>query len=168
MLADIRDTLRIVQRDKDAFVEAVLKHIDNTATKQRSQLEREARELKKRVDDLEARFDRMYEDRLNGLLSDRKFKELADKTEAEQEAARARLAEVMSMLDGNDDSRERIEDFAERVLRYTDITALDREILNTLVDTITIGDRIQTPEGVKQKITVNYRFMRRQKTAEAA
>ena len=61
VLADIRDTLRIVQRDKDAFVEAVLKHIDNTATKQRSQLEREARELKKRVDDLEARFDRMYE-----------------------------------------------------------------------------------------------------------
>ena len=168
VLADIRDTLRIVQRDKDAFVEAVLKHIDNTATKQRSQLEREARELKKRVDDLEARFDRMYEDRLNGLLSDRKFKELAEKTEAEQEAARARLAEVMSMLDGNDDSRERIEDFAERVLRYTDITALDREILNTLVDTITIGDRIQTPDGVEQKITVNYRFMRRQKTAEAA
>ena len=168
VLADIRDTLRIVQRDKDAFVEAVLKHIDNTATKQRSQLEREARELKKRVDDLEARFDRMYEDRLNGLLSDRKFKELADKTEAEQEAARARLTEVMSILEGNDDSRERIEDFAERVLRYTDITALDREILNTLVDTITIGDRIQTPDGVEQKITVNYRFMRRQKTAEAA
>ncbi len=168
VLADIRDTLREVRRDKEAFVEAVLKHIDNTATKQRSQLEREARELKKRVDDLEARFDRMYEDRLNGLLSDRKFKELADKTEAEQEAARARLTEVMSILEGNDDSRERIEDFAERVLKYTEIDRLDREILNTLVDTIIIGDRIQTEDGVSQTITVNYRFMRRQKTVVAA
>ena len=168
MLADIKDTLREVRQDKEAFVEAVLKHIDMTATKQRSQLEREARELKKRVDDLEARFDRMYEDRLNGLLSDRKFKELADKTETEQEAARTRLAEVMELLDGNDDSRERIEQFAERILQYTEIDRLDREILNTLVDTIIIGDRIQTKDGARQTITVNYRFMRRQKKEVAA
>ncbi len=124
------------------------------------------REIKR--GDLEARFDRMYEDRLNGLLSDRKFKELAEKTEAEQEAARERLAEVMAMLEGNDDSRECIEQFAERALQYTEIDRLDREILNTLVDTITIGDRIQTKDGVSQTITVNYRFMRRQKKEVAA
>jgi len=39
------------------------------------------------------------------------------------------------------------------------IKELDREILNRLVDSIIIGDRIKTSEGVKQSIRINYKFL---------
>ena len=168
MLADIKDTVHVVQENAEGFIEAVMKQVDGERMQQRESREKEMRDLKKRIADLDARFDQMYEDRLSGLLSDTKFKELASRSEAEQTAARERLAELEAMVETSADQERDLKQFVELASRYTEIETLDRELLNTLVDSIVIGDRIHTGDGARQTITVNYRFMRRQKREIAA
>ena len=168
VLADIKDTVHVVPEDAEGFIEAVMKQVDGERMQQRESREKEMRDLKKRIADLDARFDQMYEDRLSGLLSDTKFKELASRSEAEQTAARERLAELEAMVETSADQERDLKQFVELASRYTEIETLDRELLNTLVDSIVIGDRIHTGDGARQTITVNYRFMRRQKREVAA
>ena len=121
--------------------------------------EREIADLSKRIGELSAKYDRLYDDRLDGILSDRKFKEMAERVEAEQNRAEERLAELKETLANTADTRQNLEDFLEIAERYQDVMELDKEMLNRLISTITVGKKIQTGRGSTQEITVNYRFI---------
>jgi len=49
--------------------------------------------------------------------------------------------------------------FIETVQHYTDVTELNREILNRLIDKIVVGDKVKTADGYTQNITIYYRFL---------
>lgn len=101
----------------------------------------------------------MYEDRLSGLLPERKFRELAEKSEAEREKLIARLDEIKIQLESQETSEDNISQFLEIAKKYTDIQELDAEILNRLIDKIVVGNKVKTPDGYTQNITIYYRFV---------
>ena len=43
--------------------------------------------------------------------------------------------------------------------QYDEVTELDKELLNRLVDSIVVGDRIKAANGCEQVVTVNYKFI---------
>ncbi len=139
----------------------VLKKIGDADRQEDHQTEHEIAELEKRIAELETRFDRIYDDRLDGLLSEKKFRELSEKCEAEQAKAEARLNELKTVISERCEADQNVDTFIEEIDRYDDISALDKEILNRLVESITVGDRIKTSHGSTQEITVNYRFIGR-------
>ena len=151
--------LYAVQENREAFMEMVLKKVGDSDDTGRQLMEREIADLTKRIEELSLKYDRLYDDRLDGLLSDRKFKEMAERVEAEQNRAEERLAELKETLANTEDTRQNLEDFLEIAERYQDVTELDKEMLNRLISTITVGKKIQTGRGSTQEITVNYRFI---------
>jgi len=159
VLSDIKQMLYAVQENREAFMKMVLKKIGDSDDTGRQLMEREIADLSKRIGELSAKYDRLYDDRLDGLLSDRKFKEMAERVEAEQNRAEERLAELKETLANTADTRQNLEDFLEIAERYQDVTELDKEMLNRLVSTITVGKKIKTEQGTTQEITVNYRFI---------
>ena len=84
---------------------------------------------------------------------------MAERVEAEQNRSEERLAELKETLANTVDTRQNLEDFLEIAERYQDVTELDKEMLNRLVSTITVGKKIKTEQGTTQEITVNYRFI---------
>lgn len=159
VLSDIKQMLYSVQENREAFMKMVLKKIGDSDDTGRQLMEREIADLSKRIGELSAKYDRLYDDRLDGILSDRKFKEMAERVEAEQNRAEERLAELKETLANTVDTRQNLEDFLEIAERYQDVTELDKEMLNRLVSTITVGKKIKTEQGTTQEITVNYRFI---------
>ena len=151
--------LYAVQENREAFMKMVLKKIGDSDDTGRQLMEREIADLTKRISELSAKYDRLYDDRLDGILSDRKFKEMAERVEAEQNRSEERLAELKETLANTVDTRQNLEDFLEIAERYQDVTELDKEMLNRLVSTITVGKKIKTEQGTTQEITVNYRFI---------
>lgn len=168
VLADIQDILRMVQEDKEAFYETVMSKISATETKNAAAMQREARDLEERVQTLERKYDMMYEDRLSGIISDTKFRDMAAKCEEEQRAAEARLQELRQSIEAIGMQDTAVREFIDAAEKYTTITELDRELLHTLVDSIVIGDRVRTADGIQQTITVNYKFMGRTAAVGAA
>jgi Site-specific recombinases, DNA invertase Pin homologs len=159
VLSDVKQMLYAVQENKEAFMEMVLKKIGDSDDTGRQLMEREIADLTKRISELSAKYDRLYDDRLDGLLSDRKFKEMAERVEAEQNRAEERLGELKETLANTTDTRQNLEDFLEIAERYQDVTELDKEMLNRLISTITVGKKVKTEQGTTQEITVNYRFI---------
>jgi len=168
VLADIQDILRMVQEDKEAFYETVMSKISATETKNAAAMQREARDLEERVQTLERKYDMMYEDRLSGIISDTKFRDMAAKCEEEQRAAEARLQELRQSIEAIGTQDTAVREFIDAAEKYITITELDRELLHTLVDSIVIGDRVRTADGIQQTITVNYKFMGRTAAVGAA
>ena len=159
VLRDIQQMLYEVKNNKEEFLRMVMAKINADDASEGQQIEREIEALEKRIAELEAKFDRLYDDRLDGILSDKKFKELSAKCEAEQESASTRLAELKSQAADRTDSVQGITQFMKTAEQYDEVTELDKELLNRLVDSIVVGDRIKTTGGCEQVVTVNYKFI---------
>lgn len=159
VLRDIQQVLYEVKNNEEEFFNMVMAKLNADDITSEQQSEREIETLEKRISELESKFDRLYDDRLDGILSDKKFKELSSKCEAEQEVVSARLAELKAQMADRTDSRQGIAEFMRTVEQYDEVTELDEELLNRLVDSIVVGDRIRTAFGCEQEITVNYKFI---------
>lgn len=159
VLTDIRNIIGYVKANREEFVRKTVSKIEACDSSDLKLITSEIDELEKREVELDRRFDRLYEDRLDGILSDKKFKELAAKCEAEQDSVKERLEELRAKTAVYADYESNAEMFVRLIDRYDAVDALDKELLNRLVDSIIVGDRTATPSGIVQRITVNYKFV---------
>lgn len=159
VLTDINDVLKMIREDKDAFIHKVLHKLDNDSDNEDERIENQIKVLNARVAELDRKFDQLYEDRFNGVLSDRKFKELSSKCETEQDEARARLEMLTKKQQTSKSTEYGVEQFVEMAEQYGELKELDGEILNRLIQSIVVGDRIKVGAENEQDITVNYRFI---------
>jgi len=159
VLTDLQEMLKSLQDDKEHFIEGVLQKVQSACGSEQGGIEKEIETLTFRITELKKRFEQLYEDRLSGILSDQKFKELSEKCESEQTTAEIRLGVLQQQLDTQDVTDREVEGFIRLAKQYQCPTTLDRELLNRLIDSITIGDRTKEGSVCQQTITVNYKFI---------
>ena len=159
VLHDIQHVLYQVMNNKEEFLRMVMAKINADADTADCQIVQEITSLQNRISELEARFDRLYNDRLDGILSDKKFKEMSAKCESEQETLTAKLTELQKQLDKGAATEADVKQFMKIAEDYWGVTSLDKQLLNRLVESIVIGERTKNGAGVEQEIAINYRFV---------
>lgn len=127
-----------------------------------SEQERTSHEItlaEKRIRELDDKFNKLYDDRLEGMLSDNRFRELSARCEDEQAKLKTRLEELKSQVNQQEETESNVSRFVDEAKRYSNIKELDREILNRLIDKIVVSDSV-IENGVKtQKIRIFYKFL---------
>lgn len=121
------------------------------------QQESEAKALKKRlsreqkrIKELNTLIKKIYEDNVNGKLSDKWFEMLLADYETEQSELELSVATLEKILDDYQENADNVDKFIELVHRYTDFTKLTTPMIHEFVDKIVVheadkssGDRIQ-------------------------
>ena len=108
---------------------------------------------------MDKRFDLLYEDRLNGTISETKFREITKRWEVEQEELHTKMESLQKQLSDVRNAEEGTRQFADLLDQYTQVEELNTELLNRLIDKIIIGDRNRVDGEIKQKITIQYKFV---------
>ena len=144
--------------NKEEFISKVLNNIENMDGEEKY-IENELKALEEKIAELDRKFEQLYDDRLNGILSDRKFQDLSTKCESEQDIARARRAELIKIQDNSQTSLYAVERFVELAESMETLIELDNEILNRLINSIVVGDRIKKDGRIEQHISINYNFI---------
>lgn len=148
-----------IRKDSDRFRNLVLEKLNNADGQGMTGIQREIEALENRIKELDARFDKLYEDKLDGLLSDRKFKEYSSKCESEQDLLNEQLLELRERMSSQRNADNNVERFIETISEYETITVLDKELLNRLIDKIVVSDKIKTDDGYTQNIKIKYKFI---------
>jgi len=159
VLADIQKKLKVVKLNEDDFIKRVLKKLGSTDNHQKERVLEEISALEIRIKSLDNKFDRLYEDRLDGFISDKRFKEMSSKCEDEQQKLSTRLDELKEHLNQQTEMKVNVSSFVETIKQYTDVKVLDKELLNRLIDKIVIGDKVKDDNGYTQRITIYYKFL---------
>ena len=121
-----------------------------------SSLETELQALQSKIDSLTANLDRMYTDRLSGLLPETDFQRIFGRIKLERE----QLEEKRQELELRQKSPVRGEDRArELVQRFIETAGESRELLVSLIE------RVELTEG--KKLIIKFRFARLDETAES-
>ena len=143
---------------EDEFVELVAKN-------KNKELERKIRECKKeleqsmnRVSKIDLIIQRLYEDNVEGKISDEQFIKMTSAYENEQKTLNVRVTELNKIIKNEQEKITNTSNFLNLVKCYTNITKLDAEIIRTFIEKVYIynADTIGTKKIKKIKIVFNF------------
>ena len=113
--------------------------------------------LKRRDEDLDTLFKRIYEDMVSGRLSAERFDKLSSEYETEQKDVKMAILDLQELIDSGEQEQHDLQQFLKNVRKYTDPQELTAEILNDLVDKIVVHAPDKSSGHRKQKIEIYYK-----------
>ena len=129
------------------------KQMDCYTEDKKKQLAAKRRELskaKKRIAEIDALIQKIYEDNASGKLSDERYATLSLSYEEEQKTLKAAVPEMQAYLETETDKTESLQRFIQKVKQITELKTLTPELIHEFVDRIVVyapryldGKRVQ-------------------------
>ena len=157
VLAHMKRVLTYVQQFETAFVKREMEkaNVNRQTSVEKAKLDIVT--LKRRDEDLDVLFKRIYEDMVAGRLSPERFDKLSTQYEEEQKQVRQAVGELQSLIDNREQEAHDLQQFLKSVRKYTDPDELTAEMLNELVDKIIVHAPDKSSGHRRQKIDIYYK-----------
>lgn len=138
LLSGIREITDYVQANEDEFVEMI-------TSRSRAEADRSFRDAKKKLEQSQARsakldgiIQKLYEDNVEGKISDERFMKMTESYESEQRTLESRIAELQWMISTEQEATVNADSFLKLVRKYTDITELTPDLIREFVEKVYI------------------------------
>ena len=156
VLDQIRECAQAALQDEDAVAGRLSDACAAEQSAQREALERSLAKDEERIEMLDKMVLRLYEDRMEGRISEENFDLMLHKTQAEQAQLRERAARDRKKLADEEKLVHDARQWAEAIREYADITELDAATLHRLVKEIVVHESIDA--GRIRHITIEIHF----------
>ena len=157
LLDGIRRVTAFARECEEDFVEMVTKKTRSELDKSMRDSRRELEQAQARIAKLDEIIQRLYEDNIEGKISDERFAKMTANYEAEQQTLEKRVTELKSIMTEEKESALNVDHFLTLVRKYTDIKELTAEIIREFVEKIYVykAERIDGRRVQRIKIVWN-------------
>ena len=144
VLNDIRKHAGLAAENIKEYTDYLISISESKINGEKASFQKEADKSEKRLTEIDTLIQKMYEDKVFGVISSERFIAMTAALETEQKTLKTRYAELSDYLKGQAKKTKSANDFAELISKYTDITELDSELANTLLERLlfTNGKRL--------------------------
>ena len=159
LLEVIKAASTYVKEHEAEFVEKVR---NATALQQESEAKAMKKHLsreQKRINELNTLIKKIYEDNVNGKLSDKRFEMLLADYEAEQSELELSVATLEKALNDYQENADNVDKFIELVHRYTDFTELTTPMIHEFVDKIVVHEADKSTGARIQQIDIYLKYV---------
>ncbi len=159
VLQNLQRVVAYAREDEDEFVRRV---IENKLAVQRTEQEQSKRKLekqKRRITELDAIIQRLYEDNVTGKLTDERFAKLSATYETEQAELKQSVESLSVIVEASEAQAVNIKSFLKIVKKYTEPTELTPQLLHEFVDKIVVHEADKSSGHRIQRIDVHYNFI---------
>ena len=157
--ADIDRHAVKAMKDKEKFINNVLLSMNESNAERSEKVKAEIDKLKKRNDELDQMYIRLYEDYSSEKLSEKKFTMMSAHYEQEQEANEEKLSELERQHKAKSVAVTNAEQFTESLAQCAGMKKLTATVLNTLIEKIEVHNPVMVNGVKEQKLTVYYKFV---------
>ena len=161
VLADIQYRAKCALEDEEKMIADIISRLHINASDDAGNAEKELRKSKSRMTELDRIFANLYEDKVNGDISERNYKQLSAKYETEQIALESRIEELEKAITLRKAAAEDVDTFVNLIKEYSLITKLDTATLHRLIDKIEVYSAEIIDGEKSQKIEIYYKFVGR-------
>lgn len=157
LLDGIRRVTTFARDQEDEFVKMVTKKTRIDLDRSMRDGKRELEQSQARISKLDDIIQRLYEDNIEGKISDERFAKMTANYETEQHILENRVAELKFAMTSEKESALGVEHFLGLVRKYTDIQELTAEIIREFVEKIYVykAERIEGRRVQRIKIVYN-------------
>ena len=150
VLESMQRILLNVQAFEKEFARKQMDCYTEDKKKQLAAKRRELSKAKKRIAEIDALIQKIYEDNASGKLSDERYATLSLSYEEEQKTLKSAVPEMQAYLETETDKTESLQKFVQKVKQITELQALTPELIHEFVDRIVVyapryldGKRVQ-------------------------
>lgn len=159
VLADIRKHAADALADNDELCRKLAGQIGTDKAKQEKTLEKELRAKKARLSEVDNLFQSIYEDKLNGKISERNYQMMGRRYEEEQASLEQAISEMEKQREESGREKNNIEQFTRMIKDYAGIEELSAALLNTLIEKVTVGEPKEVDGERIQEVKIYYKFI---------
>ena len=120
----------------------------------------ELKRLKKRNEELDILFAKLYEDRVCGRITERNFDMLSAKYQAEQASLDENILHLQDAISAEAQNTSNAQNWFDLIKKYRSPTELTAELLNALIEKIVVHEAVKQNDGTReQEVEIYYRFI---------
>lgn len=159
LLYMIQQVTAFAREHEDAFVEMVTKSNAKAVEHEIRESKKEYEQSQTRVSKLDTIIQKLYEDNVEGKISDERFAKMLATYETEQNLLTHRLAELRHIIDAAKEKSSNADSFLRLVKTYTDIKELNAEIIRTFIEKVCVYGNEKPWDRNTKKIKVIFNFI---------
>ncbi len=138
------------------FIKVMIGHSVKVAENGHIRKQRELDALTARDRELDMLFERLYEDNVAGKIDDARFAKMSKRYEQEQGENAKKIKALRLELKKDESKRMDIDDFLEKVRRYTDATTITKRMVAELIDHIEVYHAEKQDGVTNQRVDIHY------------
>ena len=161
LLRELRRITAYAREHEDNFVQLVTRQREKELNRQLRDSNRELAQAEARIQKLDVIMQRLYEDNVDGKISDERFSRMAKTYEDEQRQLESRKVELDAFIATAKEQRLNVDSFLDMIRKYTDITELTAEIIRSFVEKIEVMklEKVPGTRTKKQTIVIHWNFI---------
>ena len=136
LLDGIQKLTAYVKEHESEFVEMITKKSQSELNKSLRECKHELEQAQCRISKLDEIIQKLYEDNVDGKISDERFMKMSASYEAEQETLESRIAELKDFIKCENENSSNADSFISIVKKHSEITELTAEIIREYVEKI--------------------------------
>lgn len=156
---DLQKVCEYVFLHEKEFTDEYLSGSKKETAKFQSKTKAELKRLSERQEEIGRIIRKLYEDNVNGRITDERFDFLAKSYESEGVDLKTRIQELQIALSASVQDEEKLSKFLKVVKSYTKIEELTPEILNSFIEKIYIGETEKYEGRKMQEVEIIYKFI---------
>lgn len=156
---DLQKVCEYVLFHEKEFTDEYLSGSKRETVKFQAKTKAELKRLSERQEEIGRIIRKLYEDNVNGRITDERFDFLAKSYEDEGNDLKTKIQELKNALASSVQEEEKLSKFLKVVKSYTKIEELTPEILNSFIEKIYIGETEKYDGRKMQEVEIIYKFV---------
>lgn len=154
ILSEIKRIVNFTKENTDEFIKMAN---DKANAEFQSSIKDSKRKLEaniQRYEKLDTIIKNLYEDNIDGKLTDERFKKLSEDYEKEQKELKTEIKDLKQLISKEKETKDNTNRFIELVNKYTDIKELTPELLRNFVEKVYISHKEVIDDKKTQRIRI--------------
>lgn len=148
------------QQNEEKLLKRLMGATDRERNAAKKKQAAELRKAEKRKAEIDSLFMKMYEDWSAGRITEYNFNMLSEKYQTEQQELDAKIQQLRSSMEEDQQTAQDAEKWIELIRRYTNITELSADLLNALIEKVVVHEASKNTDGSRmQEVEIYYRFI---------
>ena len=150
----------LAQKDEDKLLKRLLNVSDRERNSAKKKQAAELKKAEKRKAEVDGLFAKMYEDWSAGRITEYNFNMLSEKYQNEQKELETKIRQLHETMEAAVQTAADAEKWIALMKQYVNPVELTAELLNTLIEKITVHEAVKGEDGSReQEVEIYYRFI---------
>ncbi len=159
VLCELRRLSGYLKEDEEAFADLLERKTNKDLLRERKAAEAALQTATARNNEVSRMYEHIYEDNINGKITDERFMQLSHKYDTEQEELKKQMFNLRERLNELEQMKTSKDSFIRAVRRFMELQTLTPILLHELIEKIEVHQIEGTGKNRTQQIVIHYRFV---------
>lgn len=144
---------------KNVFLQTLRKNVATRTGKELKEYSKEIKTSEERIERLDKIIESLYEDKVEGKISEERYLKMSDTYETEQAGLKERVKTLKSEIAKAKEDDDKILDFMMLIYKYNSFEELTPEILRAFIEKVVVHEKTKVDGHYRQTVEIFYNFV---------